>query len=322
MTWTLRAKVFFSLSALLLVFCLWVHISQPDALASVTVWPVWIWAFPGLLLTWFAFSTKFPKPSLLIGIAWLVYVIIIAEEPLSVVRSLLPAPASKGHKITVVSINCSGGLIAAALESVCFHPDIVLLQESPGRKQVQRIARKMFGDSGDYMYGFDCSIVSRRKLEKVDWGWSVGMAAQPAKTRIGGREVFIVSAHLAPVPFREDIWTSENRRLYEGRRQMHRMQIESITTHLRKLPAETPIIIGGDFNAPAGDGIFRLWDDFLTDSFKTAGRGWGNTFLNEAPAIRIDQIWASRQIQPLGVTVWRTLNSDHRLVVAELDLAR
>ncbi|MEI6915678.1 MAG: hypothetical protein WCL39_11145, partial [Armatimonadota bacterium] len=116
MTWTLRTKVFLSLSAVLLAFCIRAHILQPDAWASVTVWPVWIWAFPGLFLAGFAFSRRFPKGFYILGVAWLAYVIILAEEPRSLVRTLLPASASKGIEITVVSINCAVSQAAAALE--------------------------------------------------------------------------------------------------------------------------------------------------------------------------------------------------------------
>ncbi len=49
------------------------------------------------------------------------------------------------------------------------------------------------------------------------------------------------------------------------------------------LKPEPPEILGGDFNAPAGDAIYKLLHN-CHDSHRAAGRGWGNTALNPIPA--------------------------------------
>jgi hypothetical protein len=39
----------------------------------------------------------------------------------------------------------------------------------------------------------------------------------------------------------------------------------------------------------------------LGDAFAEAGLGWGSTFHNDFPIIRIDQVWFSRHFRPVAV---------------------
>jgi endonuclease/exonuclease/phosphatase (EEP) superfamily protein YafD len=96
--------------------------------------------------------------------------------------------------------------------------------------------------------------------------------------------------------------------------------MEEVIARLEVLPPTTPIIVGGDFNAPAGDAIFRTFRGRLSDSFRQGGRGWGNTFSNNHPLFRIDQIWISPEWQAVSVVARKTKHSDHRMVVADLIL--
>ncbi len=81
------------------------------------------------------------------------------------------------------------------------------------------------------------------------------------------------------------------------------------------------MIIGGDFNAPQGDAVFRLLGPRLHDTFPEGGRGWGNTITNGFPFLRIDQVWASGSIRADRVIARRTRHSDHRIVVCDLVIA-
>ncbi|MBI4474447.1 MAG: hypothetical protein HY646_17385 [Acidobacteria bacterium] len=78
-------------------------------------------------------------------------------------------------------------------------------------------------------------------------------------------------------------------------------------------------MVGGDFNAAAGDASDRDLQPDLHDAFAEAGRGWGNTLLNDLPVVRIDQIWVSRHFRAVNVRAYRTRYSDHRAVVCDLD---
>ncbi|WP_161625809.1 endonuclease/exonuclease/phosphatase family protein [Singulisphaera acidiphila] len=79
-----------------------------------------------------------------------------------------------------------------------------------------------------------------------------------------------------------------------------------------------PIILGGDLNAPQRDAAFRSFSPRLQDTFGEAGRGWGNTIINDFPFLRIDQVWASRSLRVLKVVVEKTRHSDHRVLICDL----
>jgi vancomycin resistance protein VanJ len=79
-------------------------------------------------------------------------------------------------------------------------------------------------------------------------------------------------------------------------------------------------IVGGGFNAPVPDKIFKLMKGFQ-DAFHESGTGWGNTALNSLPIARPDQIWL-KGLHSKSTRAIRTQNSDHRLVVAEIELGR
>lgn len=309
------------LSTALLAFCLWTYTAQPDEFASLTVWPRWVWAFPGLLLASLASGRATRRGFLLLLIAWIAYLAAFAEEPRSLVRGLWPVPKPTGEVLKVASINCSVGLVEPALETARFRPDVVLLQESPQEKHVRQIARRLYGPRGSYAYGLDCSIVSRTRLTALDWGFGAP-SATAATTRIGDVDVLLVSARLAPAPFREDIWSADSRKAYSAIRKLHRSQLREIAGQIRRSGRDMPVVAGGDFNSPPDSSAFREWEGQLHDGFRTAGRGWGNTFVNELPAIRIDQIWTSRNVRPLSVRAYESGHSDHRMVIATVDVHR
>jgi len=85
-----------------------------------------------------------------------------------------------------------------------------------------------------------------------------------------------------------------------------------------KVSAGVPVILGGDFNLPAGDKLFRILPSRIRDTFRIAGRGWGDTLDNDVPFIRIDQIWCDDHFRPISTVVRKTVNSDHRMVVCDL----
>ena len=77
-------------------------------------------------------------------------------------------------------------------------------------------------------------------------------------------------------------------------------------------------LIGGDFNAGAGDAIFRLLEAAgFRDALAAAGSGWPNTFPNEAPLLRIDYQWSSADLVPLRGRVVPSQHSDHQMVICD-----
>jgi len=80
------------------------------------------------------------------------------------------------------------------------------------------------------------------------------------------------------------------------------------------------VVLCGDFNGRPGSGIYTRLQGFLSDTWKTVGKGPGFTFSSSAPWQRIDFIWHSKGLRPLHASVPETTGSDHLPVVAEFAL--
>ena len=184
---------------------------------------------------------------------------------------------------------------------------------------LQKLASKLVGPEAESLCGSDVSIIARGKLTPIPVENQEN--APFAHTRIqfpSGlvAEVFVV--RLQPYHIRADIWSPDCwRNQYMVRRQQ-RTQLEWIEREVKKLPRDVPVILGGDFNLPAGDKLFHLLDPRLNDTFLKAGYGWGNTLDNDIPFLRIDQIWCNDQFRAASVIAYRTVNFDHRMVVSDL----
>lgn len=297
---------------------------RPDALAALTVFPVWGWFGLGMVLMGLGWRRGHVAVRW-VGALWVFFLLGLAEEPRSLARTLWPVAAvEKGRGVRVVSLNCSAGDPLAAAEVAQWKPDVVLLQESPSRSDVEKLTRRLFGEEGGFVWGVDGSIVARGEVtERVLSPYLAGTFVQagvrlPSGDGLGkGREIEVLSLRLITPPFRFDWWSGAGRKAYRAHRELQREQMNGVRARLLDIEPERAVVLGGDFNAPQGDAIFEVLRPRLRDSFARAGRGWGNTIINEFAVLRIDQIWASTQLQPREVRAYRTQNSDHRAVVAD-----
>ena len=133
-----------------------------------------------------------------------------------------------------------------------------------------------------------------------------------------GVEVAVVSLRLLPAPFRLDFWSPQCWKDYADNRRKRRRELEAILQETDAVPASLPLIVGGDFNVPSADGVLRLLEPRLHDTFLEGGRGWGHTALNKFPVFRVDQIWASGGFRAVSVAARKTRHSDHRMVICDL----
>lgn len=221
--------------------------------------------------------------------------------------------------LRVVSLNCNVGRVRSVDEVSSWPPDIVLLQESPGSEQLASLATSLFGKEGTALHGGDVSILARGKIRP--------MFADPNSHFIhveiefpAGTFVDVVSVRLAPPVPRIDFWMPDFWADHRDKRVEHREQIAELMSHLQSIPKSHHLIVGGDFNSPPADDSLAELRKRLSDSFLTAGRGWGATGTNEYPLFRVDQIWVSENLQPESVTAHKTLHSDHRMVVCDLSV--
>jgi endonuclease/exonuclease/phosphatase (EEP) superfamily protein YafD len=314
-----------ALSAALCITLTIYYLFRPDLCAAVTVFPVWFWLFPGLLLLAVGYHRAHRRWFAAALCLWLFYLTLLAEEPKSLIRSLGPvssdweAARQRGEGMRVVSLNCAGGSPEAALEIAAYNPDIVLLQESPPRKEVEEIGRRLFGEQAATLWGLDASIVARGSLEPRALPRALQSYCAQARLRLpNGFQTEVFSLRLQPVPFRADLWNPDCWRTMMRDRRQRRLQLQAVVHRIAATPAPVPVILGGDFNAPQGDAIFQSLRPRLRDAFSAAGRGWGNTITADYPVLRIDQIWVSDRFHPVSVVARRLQNSDHRLVICDL----
>ncbi|MGZ0167972.1 MAG: endonuclease/exonuclease/phosphatase family protein [Planctomycetales bacterium] len=313
-------------SVLLLVVVSLCFVIQPDWLASVILVPAWCWLIPGLMLACFGFCRGNKRWSISVLALWAVFTWQFVEEArsLSRFRTLSPVEWQTvrecGHGIRIVSLNCNVGKPRCVEDVAAWEPDVVLLQESPGHEQLQKLTELLFGSDGTFLHGGDVSILARGKLTpRFSDRRSHFVHAEVELPTAAVLDV--VSVRLSPPVPRFDFWLPGFWSDHCGKRIEHRQQIRERIEHLHNVPAERRLIVGGDFNAPPRDDALALLRSRLSDAFAEAGNGWGATGTNEYPLFRVDQIWVSKSLQAASVTAKKTLYSDHRLVVCDLLIA-
>ncbi len=219
--------------------------------------------------------------------------------------------------VRAVCLNCNVGQIGCVEETLAWNPDVVLLQESPGKESLERIASTLLGEDAGVVYGGDVSILVN--------GTVLNRTAQVEEHFVGARvelqngmTIELVSTRLSPPPSRLHFWTSDFWGEHRDIRQRHRREVDAIRLSLKRLPADSLALVGGDFNMPPDDAALKPLAEELSDVFRRAGHGWGNTATNEYPLFRVDQIWVSSSLRPDAVVAVRTKYSDHRMVVCDL----
>lgn len=313
------------LSGLLCVFLIACYALRPDRYAAITIYPVWAWLVPGLFLAWIGGWHGYKRVALGLLLLWLLYLLAFAEEPTSLLRRrAAPTPEweaarRRGEAVRVVSLNCKVHRKEVAAEVVRYRPDIVLLQESPSEPEVREVAQQLFGSEAAVVWGKDTSLIVRGRAVPPTQPHKYPNSFAQARVRLtSGLEAEVISVHLLSPHFRLDLWNPEcwQRRTADRRRQ--RDQVRTIMAQVAAIAPAVPVIVGGDFNAPAGDAIFRLLPPRLHDTFRESGSGWSATYHNSLPALRIDQVWVSDAFRAASVYAQKTLHSDHRMVICDL----
>lgn len=254
-------------------------------------------------------------------LAWAFATLLFSEDLSGLVRKRIPLAANApraASELRVITLNCAGQ-VAAAQEVWAWKPDVVLLQESPASNDLARLAKEWFGPDGNFIFGWDCSIVARGQLTAPPGPKPVRFVH--GTLRLGrGPEVEVVSLRLEPPETGLAFWSASCWRDHLRNRQRRREQLQQVLAQLDPAHPAAPRIVGGDFNAPAGDAVFRLLKGTVKECFREAGVGWGNTALNSFPVSRPDQIWINPASHPVGVWARRTRHSDHRMVICDVVL--
>jgi len=299
-----------------------------DAMVVFTLIPVWVWAGLGMAVSLLCWLICRGLPSLLIFCLCLASGIIFSEETVGIARELAleiegkdtaPAAGDPGV-IRIVNVNSAGSadVLRRAIDA---RPDILVIQEAPDKNVLDSVA--------DQLYGVARSVASHGTNAIIARGELLEILTEPGDATLHARiqrpDGFIVDVTnvdlegCAPTlqMWRPSVWKKlfaarvANRRLvraYLGENEITRSKIGRV--------------ISGGFGTPPGDDVYRpLETNGLVDTYAASGRGWGNTYPSDYPALRLDQIWVSPNLLPVRSLTRLNPEADHRIVVSEVQLA-
>lgn len=295
---------------------------RTPANSLLTVYPPWVWAALGVPVALLGWRRTAGRRGLLVLGAWVVLCLCLCEEariPLSWAhrnpdRRWLAARVD-GRALRVVTANCGGGIPEAAEEALAYAPDILLLQESPGPADLDAIVSRHPGYS--VAHGLDVSIVARGQVEPTRSDREPLVVAGATVT-VDGRAIAVVNAHPHLPYLYGRFWSPAGWRLAREAFEHRSDQMASVHGLVSAADPALPLVVGGDWNTPPGDLLFRPFRGRLRDSFREAGRGLGNTIVNDLPLSRIDQVYIDGHLSVATVVARKTVHSDHRFVVADL----
>ena len=208
--------------------------------------------------------------------------------------------------------------------------DIVLLQEvdrgttrSGKVDQVQALIDAthldgVFGRSLDYDGGqYGIAAFARRGFVFDD---TIDLPVTPAQARAGGshepRAALLASAitrdgRLQVLTTHLDPSTEDTYRLQEAQLVLNIVRARA--------SAETPMVVGGDFNAEPDSAVIRkLRDGGLRDAWTECGHGDGLTYPADQPRKRIDYLFVTGGLHCSAAEVLDTKISDHRPLLVTL----
>jgi len=303
------------------VLVLALFLFHPDALAALTVFPTECWLLAGILGQWTLLRHRCRPGWILTSGIWTLFALVCVEASSSFPRTLFRPVASSGfpERLRIATLNCSGE--SQALSDILPHrPDLILIQESQGRGALTAWARVLFGDEAAVVSGRDCAILARGSLQTLP-EQREGTAVHALWELPDGRILQVTSLRLTTPPVRFDFWTPGFWKEFWRTRRRQRQELLAIRQQGTSQAALCPVILGGDFNSPAGDAIDEVLTDVsLSDCFRRAGRGWGKTITSAFPFHRIDRVFVSAGLQVLDCRAFATQHTDHRLEMCEIVL--
>lgn len=229
-------------------------------------------------------------------------------------------PTKQTPDFRVMTVNVAGSYrpVKALVETVRREqPDILLMQEANPLRAENDALRSVESMPGAKWYTAriaDVAILSRKPLSNVRSHTLIpGSDRQVlvAEIEAGGRRVTVAGVHFAtnmPGASRARLWS-----YLQGSAKSRTVQVQDLTTMLPK----NTTIIAGDCNLPPRGLAFARMTRRYADSF-SAARGFGYTYPANMPLIRIDHVFASRDLVP---TKWRAVGtgaSDHLAVVVDM----
>ena len=208
--------------------------------------------------------------------------------------------------------------------------DVVLLQEvdrgtnRSGRvDQVQALMNAtgfggVFGRSLDYDGGqYGVAALARRGFVFDE---TVDLPVSPVQTRAGGSHeprAALVASAITPSGRLQVVTTHLDASAEDSyRRQEARVVLNIVRA---RASAETPMLVGGDFNAEPDSAVLEtLRGAGLRDAWTECGHGDGLTYPAEQPRKRIDYLFLTGTLRCSAAEVIDTKISDHRPLLVTL----
>ncbi len=303
------------------------YLRRWDKVAAVTVFPFWAWGLVGLVLGVIAWIMGRKRLAAGAALLWLVTIVIGADETRPLLRLTAekpqpgtPALVNGAQPLRIITMNCRAGMWhpESLKDLEPWKADIIFLQEAPTPLELEKFATRLYGNPKDHWQGgFNCALLTSgliRSTRTSNQPWTILSTVEVRP----GKMVDVACVHLKGAETSMKLWSPDAFERHTLNRQSRRSDLSILLGAQGFFSDNHPAIVGGDFNAPAGDAVFDLLKhrDFR-DAFALAGSGWPNTYPNYAPVLRIDHLWVNPQVTPVRAAAVTTRYSDHRMVVCD-----
>jgi len=252
-------------------------------------------------------------------------------------------PEAKGHTLTVISANIGQRKIHS-LDSFLAseEPDVVAYQDAANYRKFLRRENPNTSVVGEGQF----IIVSKLPVKNSGLVPGLVYRGRPVAARFelefDGRPFVVYNVHM-PTPRPEfnklrgrgflaemiggkGIYSSEVRASYRRYWDERFRLADGLIETLRK--EQHPFILVGDFNIPDHGHLFGRFKSEFTDVFAAKGCGYGLTFPGLTrnpktwfgPWLRIDYIFANKNLRPLYCRVEPRQNAQHRAIAAMFEM--
>lgn len=309
-------------SCLLLALTLFTYTLQPDHFAAFTLMPIWVWCIIGLCAAIVGRVLAFSGLAWVPAILWIAIGLTASDESRALIhfwkQAPQPGPAHPHDGRDVIRVITANIDLQHAAELKRWQPDVVLLQDARPH-HVHRIAREIFGENASFRTHETNGIITRWDI--IAEHTTPGQRSHQTTIHIPEKkQTFkVVNVHLLSAATDLSLW---RRGVWTEHRVNRAVRLDELERAVAGLKSTTrfpdgPAILGGDFNAPPGDTVYRTIETHFKDAHPAAGRRPGNTYHRRFPVLRIDRIHATSHFTPVRATTDVAPNSDHRFVIVD-----
>ena len=349
--WLPRSLIIASL--VLHVITLASYYRQPDMMAAFTVYPIWMWSILGLILSAIAFLFWRTQLSLMLTCLWMLTIFLASDESNVLLNSGRespepgpPKPFGSSPTIRICTLNWGANEMKPeevkkqAQLIAQYQPDILFMQEiTPWHAGI--IAQEVYpGVEGwDYEAHEGAVTITRWEIKgrypNLPHSQYTTLRVKPNTAQPFAQEQLIDCVNLQLRSAITDMrlwqpncWIKHAKNRAKRRKQVH-LSLQHLKNEQGDESSSRPVVIAGDFNAPASDPLHtdimqanedNRHDFDFYDSFFQAGSGWANTWHRRLPFQRIDYIYTTRRLKAVRSCNVVIPGSDHLMVVSDFVL--